>query len=436
VTPRRNGLASVEVRAHGDIGVAKVMAMPDEAEHDAAVDVVIAGAGLTGLALGIALRQGLGALFSVVVADPGLDRPLHDDRASAIAAAARRLFETIGVWAAVEADAQPIRDMIITDSALSDAVRPTFLSFAGDIEPGECFAHMVENDRLLAALVASSRQAGVRLEPRAVTGFEAVGQHVRVHRDAGALTARLLIAADGPRSRLRAVAGIPTYGWSYGQAAIVTTVAHERDHRGQAVEHFLPAGPFAILPLTGRRSSIVWTEDQACAEHIVRLDHDAFQAELESRFGRERGEIRVIGPRRAYPLGYWVARSFTAERLALVGDAAHVIHPIAGQGLNMGLRDIAALAEAVADAARAGLDPGSPEVLARYQRWRRFDTVAMGVATDALNRLFSNRSAALRLIRDVGLGLVDRQPALKRLLIREAAGLVGEVPKLLRGEGL
>jgi len=213
-------------------------------------------------------------------------------------------------------------------------------------------------------------------------------------------------------------------------------VAHERDHHGRAEEHFLPAGPFAILPLKGRRSSIVWTEERHEAERIVALPEQTFHDELERRFGLRLGEIEAVGPRHAYPLGLAVARSFVAERLALIGDAAHVIHPIAGQGLNLGLRDVAALAETIADAARLGLDPGGPDVLERYQRWRRFDTMAMGVATDGLNRLFSNRSDALRLVRDVGLGLVDRAPALKRLFIREAAGLTGEVPKLLRGEAL
>ncbi|HXW28492.1 MAG TPA: ubiquinone biosynthesis hydroxylase [Xanthobacteraceae bacterium] len=410
--------------------------MPDQPGGGRCADVVIAGAGLAGLALGIALRQGLGSGFSVMVVDPGLGRAGRDERASAIAAAARRLFETIGVWTAIAADAQPIRDMVITDSAVADAVRPTFLSFAGDVAPGERFAHMIENARLIAALLAAARQEGVTLEAGAVTGFEPAGERVRVRLGDRAVKAQLLVAADGARSRLRALAGIPTYGWSYGQAAIVTTVGHERDHEGRAVEHFLPEGPFAILPLSGRRSSIVWTQDRALARHLMGLPEAAFLTELERRFGHELGEIRVIGPRQSYPLAYAVARSFIAERLALVGDAAHVIHPIAGQGLNLGLRDVAALAEAIADAARLGLDPGSPQVLARYQRWRRFDTVAMGVATDALNRLFSNRSAVLRLLRDVGLGLVDRQAELKQLFIREAAGLVGEVPRLMRGEAL
>jgi 2-octaprenyl-6-methoxyphenol hydroxylase len=214
------------------------------------------------------------------------------------------------------------------------------------------------------------------------------------------------------------------------------TVAHERDHNGRAEEHFLPAGPFAILPLTGKRSSLVWTETRGEAEQIVALPADEFRRELEKRFGLHLGELRAEGVPRAFPLGYFVARSFIGERLALVGDAAHVIHPIAGQGLNLGLKDVAALAEVVVDAVRIGLDPGQADVLERYQRWRRFDTMAMGVATNGLNILFSNRSSLLRTVRDIGLGLVDRMPPLKDMLIRQAAGLSGEVPRLLRGEML
>ena len=254
--------------------------------------------------------------------------------------------------------------------------------------------------------------------------------------DGETVSARLLIAADGARSFIRERCNIQTVGWEYGQSGIVTTVEHERDHNGRAEEHFLPAGPFAILPLKGRRSSLVWTEETREAERIVALSDEEFHAELEKRFGLHLGDLQAVGPRRAYPLGMSVARSFIAERVALIGDAAHVIHPIAGQGLNLGLRDVAALAEAIVDAARLGLDPGSANVLDRYQRWRRFDTMAMGVATDGLNRLFSNKSDVLRLMRDVGLGLVERLPALKGVFIREAAGLTGDVPKLLRGEAL
>ena len=401
-------------------------------------DALIGGGGFAGLALAIALRQGLGDSFKVTVADPALARGhTGDARASAIAAAARRLFETIGVWDKVSDGAQPILDMVVTDSKLQDVVRPTYLTFGGEIAPGEPFAHMVENTALDEALVERAKADGVELRADAVTGFEVGADRIDVSfAGGGMLSAKLLVAADGARSAIREAAGIRSTGWNYDQSGIVTTVAHERDHHGRAEEHFLPAGPFAILPLKGRRSSIVWTEEKREAERIVALPDAEFHAELEKRFGLKLGEIEAAGPRRAYPLGLLVARSFVAPRLALVGDAAHVIHPIAGQGLNLGLRDVAALAEAIADAARLGLDPGGPDVLDRYQRWRRFDTMAMGVATDGLNRLFSNRSDALRLIRDVGLGLVDRVPALKGLFIREAAGLTGDVPKLLRGKAL
>jgi len=405
-------------------------------------DVLIAGGGFAGLSLAVALKQALGPTFAVTVADPTLGANLGDDeRASAIVAAARRLFETLGVWDAVAAEAQPMLDMVVTDSRLDDAVRPAFLTFAGDVEPGEPFAHMIENRDLVAALSAKAREARVTLIATGVERFAHDGERVYATlTDGRAIAARLLAAADGARSTVRTQAGIATHGWQYGQSAIVTTVAHERDHCGRAEEHFLPAGPFAILPLKpnrlGHRSSTVWTETTAEAARIIALPNDVFHQELERRFKLHLGEIKAVGKRRAHPLGFFVARSFIADRIALVGDAAHVIHPIAGQGLNMGLKDVAALAEVIVDAARLGLDPGGADVLERYQRWRRFDTMAMGFATDGLNRLFSNRSDVLRLIRDVGLGLVDRVPNLKRLFIREAAGLIGEVPKLLRGEVL
>jgi 2-octaprenyl-6-methoxyphenol hydroxylase len=453
-------------------------------ETAAKTDVLVGGAGFAGLALGIALRQGLGESFAVTVADPALSAAQSKDpRATAIAAAARRLFEAIGVWDAVAALAQPILDMVVTDSKLNDAVRPTLLTFGGEVEPGEPFAHMIENRHLIDALVAKAKELGVTLKATAVGSFdyryaadphpnpppfrgrehsrhgqpqqqtdhsrydlplpergrsvEGVSRAIEVAlADGEKISARLLVGADGARSNIREQAGIATHGWNYGQSAIVTTVAHERDHEGRAEEHFLPAGPFAILPLTGKRSSIVWTESTREAERMVALPDADFHDELEQRFGLQLGDIDVVGPRRAFPLGLFTARSFIAERLALVGDAAHIIHPIAGQGLNMGLRDVAALAEAVADSARLGLDIGGPDVLERYQRWRRFDTMTMGVATDGLNRLFSNHSDVLRLARDLGLGVVERIPALKRVFIREAAGFTGDVPKLLKGEGV
>jgi 2-octaprenyl-6-methoxyphenol hydroxylase len=407
----------------------------------AQIQVLVAGAGFAGLSLSVALRQALGSSFHVLVADPAFAREGNDPRASAIVAAARRLFETIGVWQVVAPGAQPILDMAVTDSRLDDAMRPTFLTFDGDVAEGEPFAHMIENAPLLTALKAKAEEVGVELRATAVADFEASSDRIAVNiQDGTSFSAQLLVGADGARSSIRERAGIATHGWQYGQSGIVTTVRHERDHHGRAEEHFLPAGPFAILPLkrdaAGHRSSIVWTEERKEAERIVTLDDAGFHAELEKRFGLHLGDIQAVGPRRAFPLGLHVARSFVAERVALVGDAAHVIHPIAGQGLNMGLKDVAALAETIVDAARLGLDPGSPATLERYQRWRRFDTMAMGVATDGLNRLFSNRSDVLRLVRDVGLGLVDRMPALKNLFIREAAGLTGEVPKLLKGQAL
>src|SRR3954454_19698539 len=400
-------------------------------------DVVIAGGGFAGLALALALRQGLGDTFRIVVADPAFAADAKPDlRASAIAAAARRMFEALGVWDAVAADAQPILDMVVTDSKLEHAMRPLFLTFAGEIGESEPFAHMIENAPLNAALAAKARAQGVDLRATAVTSFEQDASRIAVSFGDIAVTAALLIAADGSKSRVREQAGIATHGWNYGQSAIVTTVAHERPHNGRAEEHFMPAGPFAILPLKGNRSSLVWTETDAEAARMIALPDEEFHSELERRFGLHLGDIGVVGAKRAYPLGLFIARSFVAERIALVGDAAHVIHPIAGQGLNMGLRDVAALAEAIVDAARLGLDVGGADVLERYQRWRRFDTAMMGVATDGLNRLFSNQSDVLRLMRDVGLGLVDRVPALKSFFIREAAGVTGDVPKLLRGEAL
>jgi len=349
-----------------------------------------------------------------------------------------RVFEEhpLGVWDAVAGNAQPILDMIVTDSKLKDAVRPVFLTFAGEVEPDEPFAHMIENAPLNAALAAKARTQGIELRATAVTGFEHHGRIIVSFGDGGTTSAALLVAADGARSRVREQAGIATHGWSYGQSAIVTTVTHEREHNGRAEEHFLPAGPFAILPLRGRRSSLVWTETDAEAARIIALPETEFHAELERRFGLHLGEIGLAGARHAYPLGLFIARSFVAERIALVGDAAHVIHPIAGQGLNMGLRDVAALAEVIVDAHRLGLDVGGPEPLARYERWRRFDNLTLITVTDLLTRLFSNDFGPLKLARDIGMAAVNRMPPLKKFFMRHAMGMVGELPRMIRGEPL
>ncbi|ACI91495.1 2-octaprenyl-6-methoxyphenyl hydroxylase [Afipia carboxidovorans OM5] len=400
--------------------------------------IVIGGGGMAGLALALALRQGLGADVPVIVADPAFDKgPSRDQRASAIVAACRRLFEALGVWADVAPRAQPILDMVITDSKLQDATRPAFLTFAGEVAAGEPFAHMVENHHLIDALTSHAKANGIELRNDAVTAYEARDGGIDVALGGGdVIAAQLLAAADGARSKIRERAGIATHGWDYNQSAIVVTVGHERDHEGRADEHFLPAGPFAILPLTGRRSSLVWTERPEEAARLIALESEAFKTELETRFGLHLGELEVLDKPRTFPLRYFVARSFIADRVALVGDAAHVIHPIAGQGLNLGLKDVAALAEVVVEAARLGTDFGAADVLERYQRWRRFDTMAMGVATNVLNGLFSNDFTPLRAVRDIGLGLVDRLPPLKGAFIRQAAGLTGDVPRLLRGEAL
>ncbi len=312
--------------------------MPQGPKRHHETDLLIGGAGFAGLALAIALRQGLGEAFAVTVVDPALAAAQSKDpRASAIAAAARRLFEAIEVWDAVEGEAQPILDMVVTNSKLDDAVRPTFLTFGGEVEEGEPFAHMIENRHLIDALVIKAKESGVEVRAGAVTGFQHAPSAIEVTlADGEMIAARLLVGADGARSKIREQAGIATHGWNYDQSAIVCTVAHERDHNGRAEEHFLPAGPFAILPLKGKRSSIVWTENAREAERIVALPDDEFLVELEKRFGLQLGDLQVTGARRAFPLGLFTAREFVAERLALVGDAAHIIHPIAGQGTQYG----------------------------------------------------------------------------------------------------
>jgi 2-octaprenyl-6-methoxyphenol hydroxylase len=404
--------------------------------------VLIAGGGIAGLSLALALKRSLGDGLDVTLCDPALARdPSGDRRAYAIAAGARRMLAALGVWDGIAAEAQPMLDMVVTDSRLHDPVRPTFLTFDGEVEPGEPFAHMVESGALTASLLAASRDAGVDLRPEGVGGFALDEATIAAELAGGeTIEAALLVAADGARSRLREEAGIAWVGWSYPQSGLVATISHERNHEGRAVEHFLPSGPFALLPLApggplGHRTSIVWTERAEEAPRLLALPPDELLAEVERRFGLELGAIALETPVRAYPVAFGIARRFVAPRLALLGDAAHVIHPIAGQGLNLGLKDAAALAEAVVDAVRLGLDPGGDDVLSAYERARRFDTVAMGVVTDGLNRLFSNDVLPVRLARDLGLGIVDRLPALKRFFIREAAGLSAG-PRLMRGEAL
>lgn len=402
------------------------------------LDILVAGAGYVGLAVAVAIKSSRANLKIAVVDAAPAGAWEKDGRCSAIAAAASRMLDRLGCWAEIEPEAQAITDMIVTDSRTSDPVRPVFLTFDGEVESGEPFAHMVPNTALNGALRTRAAQLGIDIiEGVAVSGFDRELSGLRVHlADGMAFKTRLLIAADGVRSRLRDMAGIKTVHWDYGQSGIVCTIAHERPHNGRAEEHFLPSGPFAILPLQGNRSSIVWTERTADADRIVAADELVFESELEMRFGLRLGEIRAETKPRAWPLGLTLARDFVAPHFALAGDAAHGIHPIAGQGLNLGLKDVAALAEVIVDADRLGQDIGALDVLERYQVWRRFDTWQMGVTTDVLNRLFSNDFAPLRALRDIGLGLVDRAPHLKNFFIKQASGLAGPAPKLLRGEAL
>jgi 2-octaprenyl-6-methoxyphenol hydroxylase len=408
-----------------------------------AFDVAIAGAGVAGLALACALADGLAPQGRILVADAasldGAALNARDPRAFALAAGSRRLLEAIGAWPALAPLAQPVTAVDISDSSLDAAIRPVLLSYDNRLGEAEPATFIVEARHLHAALLdaAKARPRIVLSAANAVTGF-AAGEHAIVlERAQGpALPVQLLVAADGRSSKLRTLAGIEVVGFGYSQIGIVTAVAHERSHGGRAVQHFLPGGPFAILPLVGKRSLVTWTEDAARGRAILALADEPFLAEIERRFGHRLGRLALAGARGSFPLEMHLARSLIAPRFALLGDAAHGVHPIAGQGLNLGLRDVAALAEVVADAARLGLDVGSRTPLERYERWRRLDTAMSAASYDALNRLFSNDVTLVRTARDFGLGLLERMPELKRLLVNEAAGLSGEVPKLLRGERL
>ncbi len=404
-------------------------------------DVAIAGGGPLGRTLALALGRlaPQGFRIALIDAEPaGAERgSAGDARALALSAATKNLLSALDLWAELAPFVQAIEKIEITDSALSAALRPHLLGFDDELEPDGTRAFMVEHGdlaRVLAASVAAEPAITVYASDR-VTDFDAGPFAVEVSLGHGAtIAASLLVAADGKRSALRERAGIKCVGWSYPQVGIVATVAHERPHHGKAVQHFLPAGPFAILPLAGNRSSIVWTEDAAEGTAIMAAGEDRFLEELGKRFGARLGAIALAGPRQSFSLDMQIARSFVADRFALIGDAAHVVHPLAGQGLNIGMRDVAALTEIVVETARLGLDIGGGVPLERYERWRRFDSAFSAAVMDGLNRLFSNDSAPLRTLRDLGLGLVDRVPAVKQFLVSEAAGRTGTVPSLLTGE--
>ena len=398
-------------------------------------DVIIGGGGFVGMSLALALaRLGL----SVIVIDPVVAETAlterFDGRVSALSYASLRMFRGLGVWPALALHAQPIEQILVTDAKLGRPASPFSIHFDGG-EIGGPLGVIAENRAIrhtLYGAVASVAQIRV-IAPASVTGLTADGSAITVRLSSGeALTARLAVAADGRDSLARDEMGIGIVRWDYPQAGIVATVSHERPHNGTAYEHFLPAGPFAILPLPGNRSSLVWTEKRDVAARMLGLDQAAFEAEIAKRFGAHLGATRAEGPRWSYPLRFHVARQYVKPRFALAGDAAHGIHPIAGQGLNLGLRDAAALADVISDAVGLGQDIGALDVLKRYEEWRRFDSLAMALTMDGLNRLFSNDFAPLRLARDIGIGIVDKIGPLRRAFMREAGGDSGKLPSLMR----
>ncbi len=403
-------------------------------------DIAIVGGGLNGPALALGLAQA-GLRVTLIDTQPlaRLGGAGFDGRSYALALTSVRLLQGLGVWEAVADDAQPMLEIKVTDGRAGKGPSPLWMHFDhAEIEEGP-MGHMVEDRHLRRALLnAVEKSNAITLR----NGVSVVAQDsdvagVTLTLDSGeTLRARLLVGADGRGSGTARRAGIKRVGWGYGQAALVCAISHERAHGGVAHQFFMPPGPLAILPLTGNRSSIVWSETDANAARINALDDEAYLEILRPRFGDFLGEISLAGGRYTYPLSLSLAHDMVADRVALVGDAAHGVHPIAGQGLNAGLRDVAALAEVLADALRRGEDVGSALVLARYSQWRRFDNATLALATDSFNRLFSNDNAFLRMARDVGMGIVSALPGLRRGFIREAAGLTGELPRLMRGQPL
>ncbi|MBV9994906.1 MAG: UbiH/UbiF/VisC/COQ6 family ubiquinone biosynthesis hydroxylase [Caulobacteraceae bacterium] len=410
-------------------------------------DVIVCGAGMTGVTLGLALASA--GLRPLLIDRAGFEAqlaPTFDGRASAIAFSNIRQWRALGLGEALLAHAQPIQQILVTDGrtpgAAAGPAYGAFLRFEAaeidDRDGAEPLGYMLENRRIRAALVEAVQAAGVTvLAPVRVEQVTLGARAAQVAlSDGRTLSAPLVVGAEGKVSVVRRAAGIEAAGWGYGQSGVVATIALERDHGGVAHEYFLPSGPFAILPLTGQRASLVWTETARRGEALAGAGDEAFQAYLLRRFGGFLGRAEPTGPRFVYPLSLHVAADLVAPRAALAGDAAHVIHPIAGQGLNLGLKDAAALAEVVVDAARLGEDIGAPSVLERYARWRRLDNVALALATDGFNRLFSTDNALVRAARDAGMALVNRLGPARRFFMREAGGAVGDLPRLLRGEAL
>lgn len=402
-------------------------------------DVLIVGGGLVGLPLALALAKGGLDVTVIDSLDPAkVTEAGFDGRVSAIAFASCRMFAELGVSQHLQGQMQPINDIIVSDGRVREGAAATFLHFDHQEIGNEPLGHLIENRHIRIALQkAIEPEPRIRLiAPLAVTHVAYGAKAVATLADGSTVSASLCFAADGRGSPTREAAGIKTIGWSYNQTGIVTTVEHELPHVGIAQEYFLPGGPFAILPMTGNRASLVWTERTADAKALMALEEPRFAQEMRARFGDYLGACGPVGPRWSYPLTLQLARDYVRPRLALVGDAAHGIHPIAGQGLNLGLRDVAAAAEVVVDAARLGLDIGALTVLENYQRWRRFDNVALSLMMDGMNRLFSNDIGPLRLVRDLGLGIVNEIGPMRRLFMRHAGGVVGDLPRLLRGEAI
>jgi len=403
-------------------------------------EVVIVGGGLNGLLLALALAQG-GVRSTVLDAGPRALRedPEFDGRAYALAVGARRMLTALGLWRELEGQAQPILEIKISDGRAGEGASRFWLHFDhAEIEEGP-MGHFLEDRYLRRALLDAVDAAPLvtMLWEAPVTEQALLPGGIAVQlADGRRVAGRLLVGCDGRGSGTAKRAGIGRVGWDYGQTGLVAALAHERPHHGIAHQFFMPEGPLAILPLPGNRSSIVWTERTERADMIRHLDDEDFLAMLRPRFGDFLGDLQLAGVRYSYPLSLSLAESLVAERMALAGDAAHGIHPLAGQGLNLGLRDVAALAEVVVDARRLGRDIGAEDVLADYARWRRFDSTMLATVTDVMNRLFSNDNPLLRLGRDVGLGLVARLPAVRRGFIREAAGITGRLPRLQRGRPL
>ena len=398
-------------------------------------DILIVGGGLNGPAMALALAQA-GRRVTIVDALPETVRrnAAFDGRAYALALSSVRLLRAIGIWDRVAEHAQPMLDIKVSDGRAGEGAAPFFLHFDhAEIEEGP-MGHMLE-DRFLrrAFLDAMKETPGITRVTDAVTAQEPSSGDVALTLASGKrLEGALLVGCDGRASGTARRAGIRRIGWGYGQTALVTAVEHEYPHHGIAHQFFMPPGPLAILPLPGNVSSIVWSESDETAAGFATLDDAGFLKVLRPRFGDFLGEIRLRGKRYSYPLGLTLANSFIAPRLALVGDAAHGMHPIAGQGLNAGLRDVGALVQVITEAARRGEDFAATQVLARYQQWRRFDTATLAMVTDTTNRLFSNDNPLLRLGRDIGMGMLGAVPALRRGFIREAAGLTGELPDLMK----